>query len=1568
MTKEEAKNYIDNGESFLRDLGSATGNLSAKLQEQLNELSDNFTNLNSIYEFYQNNLSDTLQKYNIDFDAFKMIYSLYGLGESIIGKENYSNLCKFVMQTYGKKGYEILGVNSYDDIPKLEMFLESEAPNYYTDFVKEMCKEAPTLYHLKEILNFVKEDYIDDQLVEGFFEKDDLSFSSSEFNSFASSVPSQMWKSEIMKSVLEKVDKIDSNILRLVTENVFDDKDFIDWFETNGLDLMDKKFDIHELPESLITDEKVRTWYENKFIDLTNNEDFDLNSYIQLPPHLKLGKITEELTKKISSSNFNKDAIYNFFNSIPKNQITKETYEFLIDKCPRIVEQLPQQSFIEGLSQDDYNKWVDNLIVETAKKTDNIEDIVTYLPRERFNSTTWNTICDRCEELGKGFVSIKHVPIYNREEQMLQRALDNNPNEFVELPCVDINLDRLSPQLREEYKNWLNSLSEEKKQEYRKWYEEKAISFLERDYHSIHDIGKFSSAIPFEALTPNILKAYLDIYDVTAFEHIPLPSELTSYNSHDFEDIILYTIEKNLTYHESIDVASKKDLLDEYDLLSNIPEEYRTDKVILEAIKQHPKYLSYVDNEVSNFEELVRIGYKNQLEQLGKEDFSPEEYELIKEFRKNNANLFATLDIRIFNPEIMNCINTRSLERICRYKDLENKIIYLSQDSDKLRVFNCALENLQGSNLFIEPLIEQLADSIDKDFSKIVSERLQSNSSELSDEEQTIISYLALNPNEARNIKKYDDISTYVINKNEQLDEIMTKNNLSLIEAKNTYLERVVGISYDKAVEIVQKYGRDAEELLHKYQSKEPQTFKEKSEKESLEVALKIKSLIDEENIDNIKNAYRNATKETLRESYERYKYATLLDNSLRRAYGRELAQTLNDHSQENYTETTMENVNGEKYVIRKLNGPFNRMISVMGAYRGNKEKGDMYDKWNTNKMAENHALCYSLINEKNPGTALIYDNDGMLRNGVIVSIENFDAEAVTAEAPHDLNSYSGSNTTITERQQIFYLTNNMPDNTRGNYSEFVVEVQDVSGNSSKYKKIQPASIICFEEADENSINAAIDLSKKLGRVIPIEIIDRRELAKVQHDEITDLLDKFKTSEQLHPEYVEQIITKFNNVRNAHRNSSLRDELLGERPGYENEDAPFNKSNLNHIISECIEVAQQKIVDGKKQEGLDAIESIKAHVTEEIKKQETLPTMYEKQLRSGIDISVYQQIDRVQRQYTTAQEHNEPDSLESLRILEKNDHIPSTTFDMKSEFSVDKQLELPDVKKVIDFDEIKEAMKDVQQKGYYRNNETYSEDHVSRVMIFANAIANESNIENHDKKLLFEAVKYYSCGRQLDVAEPHEKYSAEIAGKELQGKLDHTDISIVQAAIELQNFDYYKNIDNIVTKDQKAKEVADKYGLSEEETKKARTLSVIIRDSVTLNQTRFLTKVGYNSPLDHQSSSFETDAAKRLEKFSYSLHDKLAEEHLQAMAKVCQIDYQEYSVKSDMLSDFVVESVWGNKRTQPDDITKSPIAREMYFRKKFPEIENPEKLDRSLAPEKKTLDEKQKKEYLERRI
>ncbi len=1599
MTKEQLKYYIDNLEGFSSELEQRLSSISEEKQEIIDNLDlDSEQDYENAYEMYSEFCKDIFEKYQMNLEAFTTVFLLKESNrERIIGRDKSTQLLKDLIDIYGEQANDILGTNEYSfDISSLDGIIggkdDEKYREFYTNAALNKCKKKYTLSSLSEVLLTISPEILSAEFLEESLSNVQNVYLF-DINNFIENAPAELLNGNTMKILLNRTESIGygevEKILQMIPAEMYD-KDFatqllkkVDQpynmgqvFRSIPDEIKDRemyeyaisksKWIAYQLPEEKIeemSDEEYQTWCEEQILG-TLDDETDLNELMAtLPEHLITERICTELIRKMPDDNIYK--ISELLKKVPESQRSRTLYEEFIKKSPELIGEIPEESFEEGLSQEEYDEWVESTILKAISESTDIKRITNYLPRMRYSEKVWNSLLDKATELGQEKVGINSVPIQNRTIEMYERAMNEiSYTQIMYMPSIDRNLDEVGPLLKKEYESWISVLTEEQKQGYREWYEEKAIKFItDRQANIFSDLytdnGDFGVVcLPKEAITLKMIQAHIDVRGAIGIESVPVPDEFTKYNEQ-YEDIVLYALDKLTTKDYENKSTIEGEFSENYDLLSKIPQEYRTDKVILEAVKKHPKYLNYANEELDNFEELLRLGYRNKLKQQGREGFTSQEIELLKEFKKNNANLFTTLNLDTLSPKIIECIGKESLERIVRYKNVQNNIIGLSKQEDTLRVFGFVLENLKGDNLFVEPLIESLSESLgwrykNKNFIQLVSQRLQQNDIELSDEEKTIISYLANNPLEATNISEYRDISNFVSNKNKQFDEVMSNEDSSLIDVKSAYLERIVGMNYEKALEMVTKYGNDPEQLLAKYNSRELSTIKEKSEKEALEIIIKLKSLIEEKDIDKIREEYTIKTAvEEPSKSYTRYKQSIFLENSLKRAYGREMTQALSDHEKENNIETIEKTEDGKEYVVRKINGTFNRMVSVMDAYRKNQTDGNMYDKWNTNAMAENHALCYSFINETNPGTALIYDRD-YLKKGIIISVEGFDPEAVIASAPYDLNSDSRTNTTYTGRQQRYFSSENVANQTRSRYSEYDIELQDVSEGVKGYQKIQPVSIICFETVDEDSIKAAIDLSEKLGRKVPIELIDRRELAQRQHDEIGQLLEQFKTGETLQPELVEQMITKFNNVRNSHMDSSLRDEILGERPENENLDAQFNKVHLNELLTQCIEVVNERIKSGNVQEGLETIAQIKQYIMAEREKNVLMPSMYEKQYMSGIDLSIDQQIDRIQRENGMTKGNSDKE-IDSLRIVKDLDEMESITYQelYGKRSNMPEQLSVNEVKQMIDFNAVQQSMDDVKEKGYYSGNVKYSEEHIARVMMFSSAIANMEGLDKKQQQLLSEVTKYYSSGRLLDMKEQHEQYSAEIAGKELNNQYPNRDINIIQSVIELQSF--HSNQSSISKQKEeynsKLEDICNKHGISLQDKAQVDTLTRIIQDAVKLDKTRFIRKAKYNCPDEvFEESSFSTESAAKLMNFSYGIQDRLASEHLHVIENVAHIDFDSDSIKKEIMEDFFTETIMLQEhKTQDESIINSPIVREMFFRHKFSEIDSPETLGLELA-------------------
>lgn len=1592
MSSNEIRYCIDNQEKIYEELEKIKESLPQETSERFEELFED-GNIEEVY----NIINSISPNSNITLSSLKLLSFLQDteLKDKLFSNEEYTSIIKDLADMYGDRLSEIMHTNyrsfNVSDLDSLLSFDDSKYSDVYRSVLEKKLASVFSVKAVIEILQNSNTSVVSKELITNFLENYNYPMMVSDVREFLKTLPSSILQDgTIAKTMVGKINNIfdgDEEILDYIPSNVYDAefiKEILDKSESN----FDKVFEhiptelrtreiweracntythyLNQLPNNNnidpnISQEEYTSWFEDLITrKIIENPENAIDVFSSLDDSKKTTRICQRVAESISLEN-NTNGYNELLKSIPESSRTPELYATLVSKSPRVLSEIPLQSFVPNISQEEYDRWFENLISQSIANVQDMDALYYSIPREKINERIWNEFLDKCLEknIDRSRASLSIVNFENMTPQMVERAMkDIGVTQLYHVPCIDQNLEDLYGARKEIYAKWQASFTEEQKQAYRTWYEQTWIKFVTETqaYVSLYQ------NVPKEAITTAMNKACIDV-NYASIEQMPIPE--TSEQLHEYQQMLIYALGKIPT----IDYKDERTTLNygDTDIFENISKEYINEEVVRTAIEKSIVYLTYADPTAKNFKELIDIAFKNKLASMSRTELTDKEHELMERFALNNAELFKTLQLEILDPKIISAIGESSLEKIIRYKGVQYSVLVIAKDESALKTFGFALENLKMDNIFIEPLIEKLSQSVsaqkttpvryseeekrwlyESTFLNLVSQRIDRKDIPFTDYEKAIISYLSLNPQEGRKITSYDDILSFVERKNSELESIVNNTESTLLEVKNAYLKRLVGLNYATVANLVTMYGNDPEQLLQNYKNVSPESFKELGEKEALEIIIKLKSLIETQDINAIRSEFaKSISQERKEESFLRYQKSTILETSLRRAYGRDVVDSLSKNVVSLQTQEL--EFEGEKYLVRKVDGEFNRMVSLLGAYRkSSTTEGDMYDRWNTSQMASNHALCYSLINQSNPGTAMIDD-----KTGVIISIDGFSPESVSAEAPYDLCSDNRQNTVFTLRQQRFFSAQNMPNQTRGMYSEYDIEIQDVLSGSDKYQKIQPATIICFEEVDEDSIRAAIELGKKLGYPVPIELIDRRELAQTEMMHITEALNNFKTSETIDPTLVGEIITRFNNVRNAHRFSNLSDELLGENKQNENKDAPFNIEHLNQMLKECLASVEQKIRSGQVQEGLEALESIKMAISDERQRSFLMPTMYEKQLWTGIDLDIDYTLDELQRTYgkPIAKPLEEIKTLETLSQMQGQD-LSSVTFDAtfgKVE-TMPEQLPTDQIMQTIDVTKIQESIAEIHSQGFYQGNKSYDEEHIARVILYSDAISKMEGFDDKTRGLLTEVAKYYSCGRQLDIAEKHEQYSAKLAGKALADRYSTEDLGIIQATIELQNFE--PNSNTISEEERKAKlsELCSKYGISEEQAFVVSKMSSCISDSVKLDQTRFVDKAKDQEP--EQSfwiESLESESAKKMVEFSYSMQDQLAQQELDRLSSVAQMDFD--AEKEQIMKDFFTDTET-ERKTKDEAITQSPIVRLEYLKTKYPEIA---RMDlEALSKEKKT--------------
>lgn len=1595
MSSNEIRYYIDNQKKIYEEVVKIAENLPQETAKRLEELIKD-GNIEEAYNII-NRVSPNNN--NITLSSLKLLkfLSTPNLKDKLFSNEEYTSIIKNLADIYGNRLSEIMNTNSRSfNVSDLDSLLSLDDPKYSEVYKSVLEKKLASTVLVGDVIKILKNSntsVVSEELITNFLENFNYSMTGRDVREFLKTLPSSILQDgTIAKAMVGKISNIfggDEEILDYIPSNMYDAefvKEILDKSESN----FDKVFNhvptelrtrkiweracstykyiyyLNQLPNNNIdpniSQEEYTSWVEDLIIrKITENPEKAISDFSRLDDLKKTTRICQKVAESISLKN-NIYGYNNLLKSIPESSRTPELYATLVSKSPRVLSAIPLQSFIPNISQEEYDRWFENLISQTIANVQDMDElcfsISNIVPREKINERIWNEFLDKCiaENIDRRRASLSMVNFEYITPQMVEKAMKEiNNAELYYAPCIDRNLEYLSGTTKKRYAKWQASFTEEQKQAYRNWYEQTWIKFVNKN----RACSSLYSNVPKEAITTAMNKACIDV-NYRSIEQMPIPE--TPEQLHEYQQMLIYALGKIPT----IDYVNER-----YgeDIFENISKEFISEEVVRQAIEKNIIYLTYADPTAENFNELIDIAFKHKLASMGRTELTDKEHELMQRFALNNAELFKTLKLEILDPKIISAIGESSLEKITRYKNVQNSVLDIAKDESALKTFGFALENLKMDNIFIEPLIEKLSRSVYRQgteryspeakgivyksaFLDLVSQRIDRKDIPFTDYEKAIISYLALNPQEGRNITSYDDILSFVERKNSELESIVNNADSTLLEVKNAYLERLVGLNYATVSNLVTMYGNDPEQLLQNYKNVSPESFKELGEKEALEIIIKLKSLIETQDINTIRSEFaKSISQERKEESFLRYQKSTILETSLRRAYGRDMVASLSKNVDSLQTQEL--EFEGEKYLVRKVDGEFNRMVSLLGAYRkSSTTEGDMYDRWNTSQMASNHALCYSLINQSNPGTAMISG-----KTGVIISIDGFSPESVSAEAPYDLCSDNRQNTVFTERQQRFFSAQNMPNQTRGKYSEYDIEIQDVLSGSDKYQKIQPATIICFEEVDEDSIRAAIELGKKLGHPVPIELIDRRELAQTEMLHITEALNNFKTGETIDPTLVVEIITRFNNVRNAHRFSNLSDELLGENEQNENKDAPFNIEHLNRMLKECLASVEQKIRSGQVHEGLEALESIKMAIFTERQKAFLSPTMYEKQLWTGIDLDIDYTLDELQRTY--GKPIVKPlEEIKTLKVLSQmqGQELSSVTFDTTfgKIKTMPEQLSTDQIMQAIDVTKIQESIAEIHSQGFYQGNKSYDEEHIARVILYSDAISKMEGFDDKTRGLLIEVAKYYSCGRQLDIAEKHEQYSAKLAGKALADRYSTEDLSMIQATIELQNFKPNSDTKLEIEEERKAKlsELCSKYGISEDQAVVVSKMSSCISDSVKLDQTRFVDKAKYKAPeQSFRVESLESESAKKMVEFSYSMQEQLAQQELDRLSSVVQMDFD--AEKKEIMKEFFTIRPMGiEQKTKDKTITQSPIVRLEYLKTKYPEIA---RMDlEALSKEKKT--------------
>lgn len=115
-----------------------------------------------------------------------------------------------------------------------------------------------------------------------------------------------------------------------------------------------------------MTDEEYSKWCEDLVIDVLRNNPDDIQGLFRsLRDVQKTLGVCNEGAKLLQAEGYE---VEKFLESIPESSRTRQIYETLLEKSEYIIKHIPEVSFEEGLSQEEYETWVDDIITKKSLK------------------------------------------------------------------------------------------------------------------------------------------------------------------------------------------------------------------------------------------------------------------------------------------------------------------------------------------------------------------------------------------------------------------------------------------------------------------------------------------------------------------------------------------------------------------------------------------------------------------------------------------------------------------------------------------------------------------------------------------------------------------------------------------------------------------------------------------------------------------------------------------------------------------------------------------------------------------------------------------------------------------------------------------------------------------------------------------------------------------------------------------------------------------------------------------------------------------------------------------------
>ncbi len=553
---------------------------------------------------------------------------------------------------------------------------------------------------------------------------------------------------------------------------------------------------------------------------------------------------------------------------------------------------------------------------------------------------------------------------------------------------------------------------------------------------------------------------------------------------------------------------------------------------------------------------------------------------------------------------------------------------------------------------------------------------------------------------------------------------------------------------------------------------------------------------------------------------------------------------------------------NGQKKEVEvyRIHDNFDLIVRVEGAYSQFMVPEDFRDYFNQPNI-KYHGNCSSIIGSDLIAPAREKDTS------IMVGYETISKNGLLLLAPYDLSS-GGALQTISPyntgayRPSKFFDIEETKNRTRHTHNEIALERVIVTSNG-EVEKLVPSQIMWIEEEMteefpppkvtveigeeaeeekkqmakrwtkwENTKKAASDLG------IPIVVVNREYFAKRETQKLEQYQEMILGNESI-PEnesrasiMTRALITMENNSNSLRFSQKIKDKYFTQE----------NRECINDVIMSQID----KLMITNPEEALECVRAVS-------KRYE-----YEKNESESSEIITY-----YSEKYAAIQEKEEE--------LKKYLGIESEI-----------QLEMSPSSK----DHFQKVVEEINQTDYYTNQKAHSIEHIEKVMLFSQILAQNEGMSEKDTRLLLAAGAFHDSSRNgEDGNVEHAREGATTAREYFENHpgnpygVKQEDIPILQVAIAYH--EYNEPIQGKVDRDKLA-ELCREYGVSEEDYSRTEKIAELLKDADALDRERFANKAKLNPKMLRS----KTARSYEMRGFAARINDKYAQ-------KVLKLNYGE---------------------------------------------------------------------------